>query len=395
MTEMAGFTSHLKAFLQNTWTKSGFQQPTDVQQKAVPFILEGRDLIVESPTGTGKTLAYLLPLLQRIDEEKKDVQAVILAPSRELVMQIFQEIQKWAVGSKISGVSLIGGTNVKNQLEKLKKRPQIIVGTPGRVLELVKLKKLKMHEVKTIVLDEGDQLLLPEHKETVKSVIKTTLRDRQLLLLSATLSKGIEQEAQELMGQAEVIRVQKGSILQADQVEHIYFVCEQRDKIDLLRRIVRMDSIKDSIKALAFVRDIGSLSVLAEKLQYMNVPVAVLHSEADKTERATAIQQFRSGKVPLLLATDVAARGLDIEGLTHVVHLDPPQDASQYVHRSGRTGRMGQSGTVISIVTPREERDLKKLGREIGLSIQEKVLYKGEIRPSKREKPASPKGYNR
>lgn len=376
MTDIELFLSKWPVFLQETWTKLGFKQPTDVQFKTYSLALEGKDLIIESPTGTGKTLAYLWPILSRINEEGKDIQAVILAPSRELVMQIFQEAQKWAEGSAIRIVPLMGGTNVKNQLEKLKQRPQLIVGTPGRVLELIKMRKLKMHEVKTIVLDEGDQLLVPEHQETVKSIIKTTLNDRQLLLCSATISKKMEDEAQGLMKQADVVRITRSRETSSSNVEHIYFVCDQRDKLDVVRRIVRMGSLK----ALAFVRDIGNLSVYADKLRYMKIPVAVLHSEAEKTERAAAIAQFRSGKVPLLLSTDVAARGLDIEGLTHVLHVDFPQDATQYVHRSGRTGRMGRTGTVISIVTPREECELKKLSSELGLNIRKKILHMGKIK---------------
>nr|WP_307398286.1 DEAD/DEAH box helicase [Bacillus horti] len=373
----------LQPFIQGNWRKAGFTAPSTVQLKAIPQGLEGKDMIVESPTGTGKTLAYLIPLLEKMEVEKKEVQAVILAPSRELVMQIQQEFQKWSEGSGLTGTALIGGANVKNQIEKLKGKPQFIVGTPGRILELIKLKKLKMHQVRTIVLDEGDQLLVPEHKETIHQITKTTLQDRQLLLFSATLPQEVEQGMKELMKNAEVLRIKKDKEA-SGKVEHIYIVCEQREKIDVLRKLVRMGDIK----ALGFVRDIGNLSVIGEKLTFGNLDMAVLHSDTRKNERAKALKDLRIGNVPLLLATDVAARGLDIEDLTHVIHVDLAKDAQQYIHRSGRTGRMGRSGVVVSIVNPREERDLKKLEKELDLKLKEKFIYKGQLVDQKRNQEA-------
>lgn len=386
MTDSWPLISTMKPFLQEVWKKSGFEKPTTVQLNATPIVLEGKDIIAESPTGTGKTLAYLLPLLQRIDSEKKALQVVILAPSRELGMQIFEEIQKWSEGSDITGASLIGGANVKRQLEKLKKHPQIIVGTPGRLLELIKLKKVKMHEVKTIVLDEGDQLLVPEHMDTIQNVIKTTLNDRQLLYFSATSSPSSEQKTNELMSEPERVIVKKTDMATSN-VEHLYFVCDQREKIDVLEKLVKMAPLK----ALAFANNIGDISVLASKLEYKGISLGVLHGESKKSEREAAIKNFRAGKYPLLIATDVAARGLDIEGLTHVIHFDFPENATQYLHRSGRTGRVGAAGTVISIIAEREESDLKKIGRELGIAIHKKVLYMGHIMDEEEKESVSSK----
>ena len=374
MTDKWSFLATMKPSLQEIWNRSGFMEPTAVQKKVVPLVLDGKDIIAESPTGTGKTVAYLLPLLQQIESDKKGIQAVILASSHELVMQIHQEIQKWSDGSGIIGASFIGGVNVKRQIEKLKKRPQVIVGTPGRIHELIKLKKIKMHEVKTIVLDEGDQLLVPEHVNTVKNIIKSSLNDRQILFFSATLPANIKQIAKELSNQPELITIKKDEIASSN-VEHFYFVCEMREKINFLKKISQLKFLK----ALVFVKDIGNLTVLAEKLQYKDVRLGVLHSESKKQERATTLENFRTGKLPLILATDVAARGLDIAGLTYVIHFDIPQNSDQYIHRSGRTGRMGESGTVISIVTEREERELKQFARQLEISVHKKVLYKGQI----------------
>ncbi|MGA5689169.1 DEAD/DEAH box helicase [Cytobacillus pseudoceanisediminis] len=369
------FIENMKPSIQEAWKKSAFAQPTTVQAEAVPLALEGRDIIAESPTGTGKTLAYLLPVLENIDPDKQAVQAVILASSQELVMQILSEIQKWAEGSGIKAASFIGGANVKRQLEKLKKHPHIALGTPGRVLELIKQKKLKMHEVKTVVLDEGDQLLVPEHAQTVQNIVKSTLKERQVLLFSATLPPVVEQFAKELTADAEVIRVEKDETIQAAGVDHIYFVAEARDKIKMLEKISRLEDIK----ALVFVKDIGNLTVMAEKLDFKNISSSTLHSDLSKFDRQKAIKNFRTGKTNMLIATDVAARGLDIKGVTHVVHFDFPKDMNQYVHRSGRTGRFGASGTVISLVTEREERELKKMAKELGLAAEKKVMRGGQI----------------
>ncbi|WHY35065.1 DEAD/DEAH box helicase [Cytobacillus firmus] len=365
----------MKPFIQEAWKKSAFTQPTTIQAEAVPPALEGRDIIAESPTGTGKTLAYLLPVLEKIDPDKQAVQAVILASSQELVMQILSEIQKWAEGSGIKAASFIGGANVKRQLEKLKKHPHIALGTPGRVLELIKQKKLKMHEVKTIVLDEGDQLLVKEHTQTVQNIVKSTLKERQVLLFSATLPPVVEQLAKELTADAEVIRVEKDETIQAAGVDHIYFVAEARDKIKMLEKISRLEDIK----ALVFVKDIGNLTVMAEKLDFKNISSSTLHSDLTKFDRQKAIKNFRTGNTNMLIATDVAARGLDIKGVTHVVHFDFPKDMNQYVHRSGRTGRFGAGGTVISLVTEREERELKKMAKELGLTAEKKVMRGGQI----------------
>ncbi|WP_396125633.1 DEAD/DEAH box helicase [Bacillus sp. Marseille-Q3570] len=364
-----------KPFLQQAWEKSSFERPTAIQTEAIPVILQGDDVIAESPTGTGKTLAYLLPILEKIDPDKKDPQALIMASSRELVMQIFEEVQKWAEGSGITGASLIGGANVKRQIEKLKKKsPQVILGTPGRVEELIKMKKLKMHEVKTIVLDEGDQLLVPEHLKTIESIIKSTLADRQVLLFSATLPEKTEEVGREFMDGPQLIKVNRAT-QKSGKVDHLYIVTERREKAKALEKIGRL---KD-MKGLAFGKDIGDLSVMADKLDYNRIPVGLLHSELKKNERQHALQQFRDGKTNLLLATDVAARGLDITGLTHVIQVDVAEDEKQYLHRSGRTGRAGESGTVISIVTPGEERTLKSLARKLDLQLKEKTLYAGEL----------------
>ncbi|WP_043931305.1 DEAD/DEAH box helicase [Bacillus sp. EB01] len=372
---MLNIQETFKPFVQSVWKKSGFKQPTSIQEAAIPAILDGRDLIAESPTGTGKTLAYLLPVLEKIDSSSIGLQAVVLASSQELIMQVYQEFQKWSEGSGIRGATFIGGANVKRQLEKLKKKPHIAFGTPGRMNELIKQKKIKMHEVKMVVLDEGDQLLVREHIGQVEDIVKSSLKSRQVVLFSATMKPETEEMAKRLTENPEVIRIKKDTSIEQGKVEHIYFSCEQREKLLLLEKIVRLQNIK----TLAFINDITEIGVITAKLQFKELSAGLLHSELDKTVRQKAIKDFRDGKINMLVATDVAARGLDIQGVTHVVHVDFPRDIEQYIHRSGRTGRMGADGTVISLVTEREERELKIFAKKLNLSVEKRIFYKGQI----------------
>ncbi|KAA6447730.1 DEAD/DEAH box helicase [Bacillus swezeyi] len=373
MTERWPFLDKVKPFIKENWEAAGFLAPTNVQKSTAEMILEGRDVIAESPTGTGKTLAYVLPLLEKIKADEKNIQAVILAPSRELVMQIFDVITEWKKGSDIRAASFIGGANIKKQQEKLKKHPHIIAGTPGRLYELIKMKKLKMHEVKTIVLDETDHLLTPEHRGTIGSIIKSTLRDRQLLCFSATLKNDAERELREMTKEAEIFRIKRTSEESA-KVKHQYLVCDQRDKVKILQKFSRLSGMQ----ALVFVKDIGNLSVYAEKLKFHHVDVGVLHSEAKKIERAKILQAFEAGEFTLLLATDIAARGIDIQDLPYVIHADLPNEEG-YIHRSGRTGRAGNEGIVISLVNRLEEERLKKLAKKLGVHLQQIVYERGRI----------------
>ncbi|WP_070121010.1 DEAD/DEAH box helicase [Bacillus marinisedimentorum] len=374
MTNDASFTAELKDFLRANWEGSGFSEPTPVQSKAVPVILDGMDVICESPTGTGKTLAYLLPILDKINSESKKTQAVILAPSRELVMQIHEEIQKWKQGTEITSAAFIGGANVKKQLEKLKKHPQIVTGTPGRIQELIKMKKLKMHEVKLIAVDEFDMLASSEHSGSLQAIIKSTLKDRQLVFFSATLPEAAREQAEKLMDDPELIRIRSGQEM-PNTTEHLYLPVERRDKVDTLRKLVN----DRAVKGLVFANNRETLGEIESKLRYKHVPFEVLDGESSKAERERAIKSFRTGDVSLLLATDVAARGLDVEGITHVFHFDFPSTANQYIHRSGRTGRMGAKGTAVSLVTKREESFVNKMARELGVEFKEQEMHRGRM----------------
>jgi superfamily II DNA/RNA helicase len=372
----------MKEFIQQSWEQAGFTQLTAIQEKAIPQLMEGKDIIAESPTGTGKTLAYVLPVLNKIDPTNTSPQVLILAPTRELVMQIHTEVQKFTGTSGIQSATFIGGADMKRQVEKLKKRPHIIIGSPGRVQELIKLKRLKMHEVKTIIFDEFDQLVKANMTQSLKDIVKTTLRDRQLVFFSATIAANVEKMAKEIAPEAVIERVSRKEVV--TNVEHFYIVSELRHKLDNIRKLVHMENVK----ALVFLNDSYKLDDMAAKLKYRKVRVGVLHSEARKQERATTLNAFRQGKIQVLLATDIAARGLDIDDVTHVIHLDLPELVEQYIHRSGRTGRMGKEGTVLSLVTEKEEKRLLPFGRKLNVDITKKEIFEGTLVD---KKPPAPK----
>lgn len=357
--------------------KEGINEPTDIQVQVIPLALENKDIIGQSQTGSGKTLAYLLPIFQRIDNAKREMQVIVLAPTHELVMQIDKEIKLLSDNSNtpITSAAIIGEVNIKRQFEKLKEKPHIIVGSAGRIFELIKMKKISAHTIKTIVIDEGDRLLDQNNLSVVKDVIKTTLRDRQLMLFSATVNELTLNTAKGLMKDPVVVKVEDK--LQVNpNIDHMYFTCEQRDKIELLRKLVASIEPK---KAIVFINKSEETQLTTLKLQHHHIKAYGIFGTASKEERKKAMEGFRSGKIQLLIASDVAARGLDVKGVTHIFNLDLPQDSKEYLHRVGRTGRAGESGTAISIVTEKETFFIRKYERDFNIKIAAKEIYKGKI----------------
>ena len=364
---------NLKDFIYENWQHSGFQKPTPIQEQAIPKILQGKDVIAQSPTGSGKTLAYVIPILEKIDESIKGLQTVILVPSRELAMQILDVIRSLSKGTTIKCAAFIGGANIKKQIEKLKEKPQIAVGTPGRIFELIKMKKMKMHQVKMIVIDEADELLGQEHIQHVEATIKSTLKERQLLLFSATMTKETEERAKTIMKDPVHISIDKSQ--KQGNTEHFYIPSEQREKVDVVRKIFHTNPGR----AILFIKNSELLEEVAIKLTFHGLKVAVLAGESKKWDRKQAIKDFRSGKISFLLTTDVAARGLDIEDVDLIIHYDFPSTTNQHIHRSGRTGRLGKQGTVISLVNAKEISFLKKMGKELKISMRQKRVVRGKI----------------
>ncbi|WP_186428840.1 DEAD/DEAH box helicase [Clostridium sp. BSD9I1] len=357
--------------------------PTPIQSKVIPIALEKKDLVGQSQTGSGKTLAYLLPLFQNIDSSKREMQALILAPTHELVMQIDSEIKLLSENSEagITSTPIIGEVNAKRQIEKLKEKPHIIVGSVGRVLELISQKKIKAHTIKTIVLDEADNLLAKDKLSTIKNIIKTTLRDRQLMAFSATIHEETLALAKELMKEPQVLRVEDTDTVN-ENIEHIYFVSDPREKIETLRKLIASINPK---RAIVFLNRNEEVDLATVKLKYHHINAEGIYSNTSKEDRKKALEGFRSGKVQLLISSDIAARGLDVKDVTHIFNLNLPSDPKEYLHRSGRTGRAGDFGTSISIISPVELSLIKKYEKNLNIVVKPKKVFKGKIMDSFRE----------
>lgn len=362
-----------------------FKHEMPIQMKMIPEMLAGKDIVAQSPTGTGKTLAYVLPTLHLVDGSKKQTQALIIAPSQELAVQITDVIREWIVGTNITVAPLIGGANIKRQHERLKKKPTIVVGTPGRLVELVQSKKLKIFDIRHIVLDEGDLLLSREHRVIVKNMIDGANPERQVVVVSATITDEIDRVAHQFMKDPLRINLAENDMPKSGTVTHSYIKAAVRDKTDILRGLSHVDGMR----ALAFVNNVDQVRMKEMKLEYNKAPIVVLHANMRALDRQEALESFRKGKARILIATDLAARGLDIEGLTHVIHVDTAHTIEQYLHRSGRTGRAGADGEVLSLLSPSEERDYRKLTR--GVRPVEKMWRNGKLQENLPLKKRAPK----
>jgi superfamily II DNA/RNA helicase len=355
--------------------KENITTPTEAQRRVIPEVLKNKDLIVQSQTGTGKTLAYLLPLFKMINSTTRQMQAIVLVPTHELAIQVQRVIELLSQNSdvKVNSTPIIGNVNIDRQIEKLREKPHIIVGSPGRILELIKKKKIAAHTIRTIVLDEADRLM--NDMENVRAVIKSTMRDRQLLMFSASIPKETEAWGREMMKEPAVIK-EDSKLTVPETIEHIYFLSEQRGKFDVLRKIVR---ILDPQKAIIFTSGIEEAVLVTEKLKHHGFAVEGIHGTNLKEERKRALEGFRTGKIRLLTASDIASRGLDIEGVTHIFSMNAPQEPEDYLHRVGRTGRNGMSGVAVSIVTDRELQRIRQYEKTLKIKVSGKYMYKGKI----------------
>lgn len=368
--------------------REGILSPTEIQKRAIPLALQNKDTIGQSQTGTGKTLAYLLPVFQKINVTEQQMQAVILVPTHELAIQIQRQIENLANNSacKVTGIPIIGNVNIARQIVKLKEKPHIIVGSPGRILELIQKRKISAHTIKTIVVDEADRLLDKNNVETVRAIIKSTLRERQLMFFSASISQGVVKFAEEVMKEPNFAKVTEQAAI-APSLKHMYFVADQRDKTEVLRKLLKIVLPQ---RALIFVNKSEDMDIIIAKLKYHGFAVEGINSTSIKTDRKKAMEDFRVGKISYLVASDVAARGLDIKGITHVFNLDLPEKSQDYLHRAGRTGRGGEAGTVISVVTSWEIPLIKDYEKFFKVNIEEKDMYMGRIVDRRQPRPNKP-----
>lgn len=354
----------------------GIEEPTEIQKEVIPVALDGENLIGQSETGTGKTLAYLLPTLEKIDISKKEIQCIILAPTHELAIQINNTINdlKQAASLDITSTALIGSANIKRQIESLKAKSHIIVGSAGRILELIGKKKVSAHTIKTIIIDEVDKLLDKNNLSVVKNIIKATQKQTQVMMFSATLNNKTLDIAKTLKENIKVISVKNNKV--NENINHNYIKTDSRRKIETLRKLINATKAE---RILVFNNDIYTTNTTIENLTASNIKVAAIGGNNKMEERKKALEDFRKGKIQVLITSDVAARGLDIKGVTHVINLDIPKDSNDYLHRSGRVGRAGEIGEVFSIVSDREEKIIKIHEKNFKINITEKQLYKGNI----------------
>ena len=342
----------------------GITEPTEIQREVIPAACAGECLIGEAPTGTGKTLAYLLPALMRIDPAVRAAQVLVLAPTHELAMQIAGVARELvqAAGHSVGVQALIGGANVQRQIDALKKKPALIVGSAPRIVELHRLRKLKLQEVRLCVLDEFDRLLGRQHSPEVRAVLHLLPRERQMLLLSATAAAGAVQAAEELCT-PRIIRA-----AQETTCENYYHIVSFRDKIKAVQKLTRRLPIR---RGLVFVGHSFDAAKAVEKLQYEGIRVAALLGGERRDQRRAALDAIRAGRAQLLISTDLAARGLDIEDVDCVVQVDLPEDVRTYRHRAGRTARAGKAGAVISLVDAKEVERLKTLAARMKLDVKQ------------------------
>ena len=350
-------------------------QPTAIQHQAIPLALAGRDIIGRSATGTGKTLAYLLPLIAKIDATKRENQAIILAPTYELVIQIQRQLELLLNGLPVTAIPLIGNANIARQIDKLKEKPHILVGSAGRVLELIEKRKITAAAVKTLVLDEADRLLDDQNRGTIKAIIKTFRKDRQIMLFSATITAETLDQAREFLHDPALVAVD-GRPEVAGSIQHMYFVCERRDKIELLRKLVHSSGLR---QGLVFLNNSEDIETITAKLNYHGLRAVGLHGAFAQGDRKKALDDFRKHKALLLVASDVACRGLDIRNVDFVYNLDIPDDPEVYLHRAGRTGRAGDEGFAVSLATPAELALLKKAERALQITIAPKYIREGRV----------------
>lgn len=349
----------------------GFETPTAIQKLTIPHLLtKPNDIIAQSQTGTGKTAAYGLPILQTLEPARGPIQAIILVPTRELALQAAEELLSYNREKRLSITAIYGGAAMSEQLRRLAKGIDIVVGTPGRVLDHIRRGTMKLENVRYLVLDEADEMLNMGFVEDVEEIMSHTSDERRVLLFSATMPERIIRLSKTYMRDTEIVRVEHKQIT-ADLTEQIYFEVREADKFDALTRII---DVEPEFYGIIFARTKIGADETASRLTARGYAAEVLHGDVSQAQREKILRKFRDRTINILVATDVAARGIDVGNLTHVINYSLPQDSESYVHRIGRTGRAGKQGTAITFVSPSEFRGLNNLMRDIKVEIKRETL---------------------
>jgi ATP-dependent RNA helicase DeaD len=376
-----GFHSlNLPANLLSALEESGYETPSPIQAEAIPFLLEGQDLLGNAPTGTGKTAAFALPLLSRLTDQGS-VQVLVLTPTRELAIQVAEAFQRYAVHlSRFHVLPVYGGQEYGSQIRALKRGVQVVVGTPGRIMDHMRKGTLKLGELQALVLDEADEMLRMGFIDDVEWILEQTPKQRQMALFSATMPAQVKRIATRYLNDPKEIRVVSKTAT-AETIRQRYWLVSHLHKLDALTRILEVEPF-DAM--LMFVRTKLATAELAERLEARGYAAAALNGDMPQKSREQMISRLKNGQLDILVATDVAARGLDVDRISHVVNYDIPYDTEAYIHRIGRTGRAGRTGDAILFVSPREQRMLKSIERATRQKIEPLELPTQEMVNSKR-----------
>lgn len=337
----------------------GFEEATPIQAETIPVTLKGKDLIGQAQTGTGKTAAFGIPMIERMGVNNPSIQGIVVAPTRELAIQVAEELNRIGQFKGVKALPIYGGQDINRQIRALKKRPQIIVGTPGRLIDHINRKTIRLQGIQIVVLDEADEMLNMGFIEDIESILKEVPAQRQTLLFSATMPEPIRKIAENFMSDPVLVKV-KAKEMTVPNIEQYYIEVQEKKKFDVLTRLLDMESPE---LAIVFGRTKRRVDELSDALNSRGYAAEGIHGDLTQAKRSSVLKKFKAGTIEVLVATDVAARGLDISGVTHVYNFDIPQDPESYVHRIGRTGRAGKTGLAYTFVTPREIGQLKNIER--------------------------------
>jgi ATP-dependent RNA helicase DeaD len=351
--------------------RKGFETPTPIQKLTIPLLLKGnKDIIGKAQTGTGKTACFALPIIENISDKSPDVQAIILTPTRELALQVSKEIESLQGEHTLSILAVYGGAPIRDQMSRLKRGVQIVVGTPGRVMDLINRRKLNLHHVTYAVLDEADEMLNMGFVDDMKEILSHTSNNKRMLFFSATMPKEILRIAKQFMKEFDIIEVDSKQVT-AVNTKQIYYDIRPKDRIEALHRIM---DITPDFHGIVFCRTKVMVDDVTMKLKGKDYHAAALHGDISQAQREKILRLFRKRNVHVLVATDVAARGIDVNDLTHVINFSLPQSPESYVHRIGRTGRAGKEGIAISFIIPSEKRRLKFIEKTVKQQLIKGVL---------------------
>lgn len=354
----------------NILNKLGINEPTPIQEESIPLIKDGKDVIGEAQTGTGKTLAFLLPIFENISPNINSVQALILSPTRELALQIFEEANKLNVAKNINILAAYGGKDINAQIKKLKGNIQLIIATPGRLLDHLDRKTVDLSKIKTFVLDEADQMLLLGFKNEIETILKEVPKKRQTLCFSATLNPQVKKLAYRYMLNPSIVTI-KNEKITLDSIKQDVVETTDRKKQDALCAVLDQDN---PFMAIIFCRTKRRVDNLEIALAQRGYNCQKIHSDIPQGKREKIMKSFRNADIQYLIATDVASRGLDIEGVTHIYNFDIPETLEDYIHRIGRTGRAGEKGYTCMFVSPKNENTLKDIEDSIDFSIPRREI---------------------